>query len=478
MSIKTGRTNLKWDARVIAAKQCGTVEQVLLVCADRAGLAVLESRCGHETYGRYSFVTFDPVATLRCDNQNGVDPFDALDDVVSRFGIESDEDALPFIGGWVGYLAYEAGRFLERLPQQTQRDLDLPLAWFGLYDTLAIFDHLHERWHVAGVELPAEFAPHRPELAERLEHMESLITATADQPPPPVTIQPAARSDVLQNRAEYLRGVRRILEYIRAGDIYQANLTTRFGIPMSNNSIDLYRALRRHNPADYMAYLGCGDHQVLCSSPELFLHVEGDQVLTRPIKGTRARAGDAAEDRAVMAELLASEKDLAELAMIVDLERNDIGRVCDEVSVDWPPTVETYTTVHHLVADVRGRLGESNPQAEGWVPHADSVIDILRATFPGGSITGAPKIRAMEIIDELETVARGPYCGSIGYIGFNGRMAMNIAIRTMIVKDGRAYVHAGSGIVADSDPVSEYRETMAKAKGMLAALGVSVFSTR
>lgn len=473
MSIKTGKTNLKWDARVIAAKQCGTVEQVLLGCADRSGLAVLESCCGHEVYGRYSCVTFEPVTTLHCGNRNDVDPFDALGDPVSRFGVDSDEEDLPFIGGWVGYLAYEAGRFLERLPQQTQRDLDLPFAWFGLYDTLAVFDHLDERWHVAGVELPAEFAPHRPKLAQRLDHMESLITAAADQPPPPVTIQPTPRSDVLRNRDEYVRGVRRILEYIRAGDIYQANLTTRFGIPMSNNSIDLYRALRHHNPADYMAYLGCGDHEVLCSSPELFLHVDGDRVLTRPIKGTRPRAGDAAEDRAAMAELLASEKDLAELAMIVDLERNDIGRVCDEVSVDWPPTVETYATVHHLVADVRGRLGESDRETEGWVPHAESVIDVLRATFPGGSITGAPKIRAMEIIDELETVARGPYCGSIGYIGFDGRMTMNIAIRTMVVKDGRAYVHAGSGIVADSDPESEYRETMAKAKGMLSALGVN-----
>ncbi len=472
MSIKTGKSKLKWDARVVAAKRHGTVEQVLLACADRAGLAVLESRCGHEIYGRYSFVTFDPVTTLRCDDQDDIDPFDVLDDPVSRFGVESDDEGLPFVGGWVGYLAYEAGCFLERLPQQTQRDLDLPFARFGLYDTLAVFDHLHQRWHVAGVELPAEVAPNRPKLAERLDHMESLITAAADQPPPPVTIPPTTHSDVLQIRAEYVRGVRRILQYIRAGDIYQANLTTRFGIPMSNNSIDLYRALRHPNPADYMAYLGCGDHQVLCSSPELFLHVEGDRVLTRPIKGTRARAGGAAEDRTVMAELLASEKDLAELAMIVDLERNDIGRVCDEVSIVWPPSVETYATVHHLVADVRGRLGERDYGVEGWVPHAESVIDVLRATFPGGSITGAPKIRAMEIIDELEPVARGPYCGSIGYIGLDGRMAMNIAIRTMVVKDGQAYVHAGSGIVADSDPEAEYRETMAKAKGMLAALGV------
>ncbi len=472
MTLKTGKTNLKWDARAIAAKQCATVEQVLLCCADRAGLAVLESRRGHEIYGRYSFVTFDPVTMLRCGNRSDVDPFDALEGPMFRFGVDSNDESLPFIGGWVGYLAYEAGGFLERLPQQTQRDLDLPFAWFGLYDALAVFDHLHERWHVAGVELPAEVAPNRPKLAERLDHLESLITAAADQPPLPVTIRPTPRSDVLQNREQYVRGVRRILEYIRAGDIYQANLTTRFGIPMSNNSIDLYRALRHHNPADYMAYLDCGDHQVLCSSPELFLKVEGDQVLTRPIKGTRPRADDAAEDRAIMAELLASEKDLAELAMIVDLERNDIGRVCDEVSIDWPPTVETYTTVHHLVADVHGRLGEADRQAKGWVPHAESAIDILRATFPGGSITGAPKIRAMEIIDELETVARGPYCGAIGYIGLDGRMTMNIAIRTMVVKDGQAYVHAGSGIVADSDPESEYRETMAKAKGMFSALGV------
>jgi para-aminobenzoate synthetase component 1 len=396
-----------------------------------------------------------------------------VDETVARFGIDSDDDGLPFVGGWMGYLAYEAGRFLEHLPQQAQRDLELPFAWFGLYDTLAIFDHLHQRWHVAGVTLPAELAPNRPNLSERLDRLESLIAAAADQTPPPLTVESTARPEILTNYDEYVRGVRRILEYIRAGDIYQANLTTRFSIPMPNDSIDLYRSLRRCNPADYMAYLGCGDHQVLCSSPELFLKVEGDQVLTRPIKGTRARAGDAAADRAVVAELLASEKDLAELAMIVDLERNDIGRVCDEVWVDWPPTVESYATVHHLVTDVRGRVGEESCDVAQWAPHAESVIDVLRATFPGGSITGAPKIRAMEIIDELEPVARGPYCGSIGYIGLDGRMAMNIAIRTMVIKDGRAYVHAGSGIVADSDPESEYRETMAKAKGMLSALGIN-----
>ena len=462
------------DSRVVAGgRGCPTVEQLLLTCRNETALVALESLTGHETYGRHSIVSFDPVSLLHCTDVQPRDPFDQLEDIVGRYSVQNADSDVPLLGGWIGYLGYEAGRFLERLPAQAERDLDLPSAWFGLFDSVAVFNHHRGEWRVAGVEFPPSLAGKRPDLADRLDRLESLIRAAAEQSPPQLRISPALGHNLHVNQGRYIEGVRRILNYIRAGDIYQANLTTRFDIPVFNSSIDLYRSLRHNNPADYMAYLDCGDHQVLCSSPELFLSVAGREVLTRPIKGTRSRSADPAEDRLRKSELLTSEKDLAELAMIVDLERNDLGRVCVEVRADWPPSVETYATVHHLVADVRGRLGEPLADSDGWSPEAKSVIDVLRPTFPGGSITGAPKIRAMEIIDQLEPVARGPYCGAIGYIGLDGRMTFNVAIRTMVTKAGRAHVHAGSGIVADSDPDAEYAETLAKAQGMLAALGAN-----
>ena len=470
---------LESGSRVVAGGWgCATVEQLILACRNETGLVALESLMGHEAYGQYSIVSFDPVRLLHCTAAEPRDPFDSLEDIVGRYSVENADSAVPLAGGWIGYLAYEAGRFLERLPAQADRDLDLPYAWFGLFNTVAVFDHHRGEWHVAGVEFPPSLAGERPGLADRLDRLESLIRAAAELSPPQLRISPAVDHDLHKNRGRYIEGVGRILDYIRAGDIYQANLTTRFDIPVFNSSIDLYRSLRHNNPADYMAYLDCGDHQVLCSSPELFLSVAGREVLTRPIKGTRPRSANLAEDLLRQSELLASEKDLAELAMIVDLERNDLGRVCVDVRTDWPPSVETYATVHHLVADVRGRLGEPLADPDGWSPEAKSVIDVLRATFPGGSITGAPKIRAMEIIDQLEPVARGPYCGAIGHIGLDGRMAFNVAIRTMVAKAGRAHVHAGSGIVADSEPDAEYAETLAKAQGMLAALGARAGSSK
>ncbi len=499
MSRAKERILLQQSTRVYGGQRSPSVEQLLLACGDRPGRVAMESLCGRGTYGRYSLVSFDPVSILRCHPTDRESPFDKLDAWFIRHVPVEPAIDLPFVGGWIGYLSYEAGRRLERLPCRAVRDLELPDAWFGLYDTVAIFDHALRRWHVVGVEFPADLAPGRPPLAERLDHLESIIGQAADLDPPVVKIAPAPLGNQDRARSDYIQNARRVLEYIRAGDIYQANLTVRLAVPVSNSAVDLYRRLRLENPADYMAYIDCGDHQVLCSSPELFLHVENGEVLSRPIKGTRPRSPDPAEDAALSSALRASEKDLAELAMIVDVERNDLGRVCQAVEVDWPPTVESYATVHHLVADVRGRIGQPKPappelglpiSAEppansssdvvggsdvgGWVPHARTPIDILRATFPGGSITGAPKIRAMEIIDELEPVARGPYCGSIGYIGLDGRLAMNIAIRTMILKDRHAYVHAGAGIVADSNPESEYDETMAKARGMLRALGVAI----
>jgi len=266
-------------------------------------------------------------------------------------------------------------------------------------------------------------------------------------------------------REAYLEGVRRVKEYILAGDIYQANLSQRFSAPLLEPAWRLYRRLRRLNAAPFSAYMNFGDFAVASSSPERFMEVSGRRVETRPIKGTRPRSDDPAEDRSQREELLSSAKDRAELSMIVDLERNDLGRVCDygSVRVTEHAVLESYATVHHLVSTVVGELHRGR-----------DIVDLLRATFPGGSITGAPKIRSMEIIDEIEPTARSVYTGGIGYLGFNGRHDLNVAIRTMIIGGGRVRFQVGGGIVADSDPEAEFQETLDKGKAMFEAVtGVS-----
>jgi len=281
----------------------------------------------------------------------------------------------------------------------------------------------------------------RPTTAEQFEH------------------EPELRANM--TRDDYERAVRRILDYIAAGDVYQINFTQRFEATTSARPALLYHALRTVNPAPFAAYLDCGVGQVLSSSPERFLRIRGREIQTRPIKGTRARTGNEQADQKAARELLMSAKDQAELLMITDLERNDLGRVCVYGSVHVPELValESYATVLHLVSTVEGRL------ADGV-----TAVDAIRACFPGGSITGAPKIRAMEIIDELEPSARGVYTGAIGYLGFNDCSDFNIAIRTMIHQDGKVHFHAGGGIVADSVPALEYEETLHKARGMVQAL--------
>ena len=325
-------------------------------------------------------------------------------------------------GTAIGYFGYDLKNFVERLPAQSVDDLGLPDLWFGFYDT------------------PIQF-------------MNSGASV------PPVVLNPQDRRDACSTnftRASYRQAVQRAKDYIAAGDIYQVNLSQRFQCQVDASAVEVYRALRAANPAPYCAYLDIGDAQILSSSPECFLKLEDRQVITRPIKGTRPRAVDPSE-------LLAAPKDNAELLMIIDLERNDLGRVCEFGSVHVPELVrvESFATVHHLVATVAGTL-------RAGVSH----VDCVRACFPGGSITGAPKIRAMEIIDELEPRARGIYTGAIGFFDPAGRRShFNIAIRTAVYQPGgRLTFQAGGGIVADSDPDAEYDETLAKAQGIFNAL--------
>ncbi len=387
---------------------------------------------------------------VRLEDAEGVreldaDPFDVLRELLARHRLHPPGDpSAPLAGCAVGYLGYELGRHVERLPATTGDDLGLPDLALGFFDEVTVVDHDRGVCERVRAEVPGVCAESRRPLGVALD-------------PAPM---PAAGGSNF-SRERYLAAVGAVKRYIEEGDVFQVNLAQRFASRIDVDPWSLYRHLRWENPAPFAAYLDFGGFQVLSSSPERFLRVDGRRVETRPIKGTVARSADPDEDRRRALALARSEKDRAELAMIVDLERNDLGRVCEygSVGVVRAQEVESYAAVHHLVATVRGELR----------PGADR-IDLLRATFPGGSITGAPKIRAMEIIDELEPHVRGPYTGAIGYLGFDGRVDLNVAIRTLVQRDGWCSFHVGGGIVADSEPEAEYQETLDKGRALVAAL--------
>lgn len=362
----------------------------------------------------------------------------------------------PFNGGAIGWVGYDFGRHLEKLPDShdsTSQWEDLRL---GLFDTFVVYDHKFNQAHLVALNLRVKT---KSSVKSRLEVWKKAISKAARSKQP--NHWPGLKVAPCLNRPEYISKVSRVLEYIKAGDIFQANFTHRFEAIGEGDPLALYENLARISPAPFAAYAEWADKSIICSSPEWFYRVEGDRVITRPIKGTRPRGVTPEEDAANQSELLSSTKDKAELTMIVDLERNDLGRVCElgSVKVNQALTLESYAQVHHLVAEIEGRLS----------PYHDD-IDLLAAMFPGGSITGAPKIRAMEIIEELETHQRGVYTGAIGYIGMDGRSAWNISIRT-IVRSGEVWSYnVGGGIVADSVPEEEFDETLSKAAGMKSAL--------
>jgi len=437
--------------------------------------AVLESSALDVRYGRYSILACRPVEVLtvregrvldgRGRRLAGESVFDAFTSAVRRYRA-AGELPVPYGPGWIGYIGYEFGRRLERLPGRAVRDTSLPDVHLAFYDAAAIYDAIERRWVLTWLE-PAGPAP----VGEAREVLREVVSSAASSGHGPVAAErtsgsarPAAPARSHFTAEAYRRAVARCVEYIAAGDIFQVNLSQRLTVADAPPPLAIYRALRRRNPAWYSAMLLLGDSAVLSSSPELFLRLRGQEVLTRPIKGTRPRIGEARVDAAAAAELLASEKDNAELAMIVDLMRNDLGRVCRFGSVRVPTRreLEIHPTVFHLVGSVVGRLRDGL-----------DACDLLAATFPGGSVTGAPKIRSMEIIDELEPVARGVYTGAIGYLGPQGNAELNIVIRTIVWDRGRAHVQVGGGIVADSTPDGEYQETLDKARALLEALAAA-----
>ncbi len=432
---------------------------------------LLDSALLRPGLGRYSYVTADPQIVVRSKGrrvqvtERGAvvevedDPFSVVQRLLADFRIHRRRGGPPFQGGAVGYFGYEMGGLLERLPETAIDDLALPDMSIGLYDWVIAFDHATGRSWIITTEFSGD---------NRREWARDVIRRAGLRAIPKVG-KPSA-SDLRSNfgREEYLEAVRRVKSYIIAGDIYQANISQRFEAFVDTDTRELYGALRAAAPAPFGAYLGFPDFNVMSASPEQFLQLKDGVVETRPMKGTRRRGVTPEEDVRLMRELAVSEKDRAENIMIVDLLRNDLGRVCIPGSIRAPELfrVEQYPNVHQLVSSITGRLRSEH-----------DAIDLLRACFPGGSVTGAPKIRAMEIIDEIEPVRRGVYCGAIGYIGFDGSMQLSIPIRTMVKKGMRVYLQVGGGIVADSQPESEYQETLDKARGGLKALGISALQT-
>jgi para-aminobenzoate synthetase component 1 len=464
----------------VIAHELTPVPDPVRCCERLTGLpyrVFFDSALHGSSLGRYSFVAADPAAVV---SRKGVDAGDALNDVrrlLAPRAAQAIPDLPPFQTGALGYIAYEWGRTLERIPAPRYDDFDLPDVVFGIYDWAIAWDHEASRaWVVARDEAnkhraldlvgdpekiaePSNTAASRPTQAPESRERPPSYPVDADWIDPRLGLRSSF------THAGYLDAVNRVREYIYAGDIFQANLSQRFEAPLVESPWDLYRRLRTRNPAPFAAFIELPECAVLSASPERFMRVDAiGRVETRPIKGTRPRGVGPEHDAALGRALTESAKDRAENLMIVDLIRNDLSRVCESgtVRVRELFALEHFATVHHLVSTVVGTL----------LPGLDG-LDLLRASFPGGSITGAPKIRAMEIIAELEPSVRGVYCGAIGYLSVTGELDTNIAIRTALARDGRVYLNAGGGIVADSDAEQEYQETFHKARGIIDALVTS-----
>ncbi len=431
---------------------------------------LLESVEGGERLARYSFLGAAPrlVVTYRDGRVRVADRVQPgpllprLRELMRPFRPVRDPDLPRFVGGLVGYLGYDLVRDWERLPHRPRDDLGIPTAELGLYDTVVCFDHVRRRMRVVACAFAEEGAASAYRAArERIDQVLDRLGRPLEAPAPGEDAAPApVRSNL--TREAFLDGVVRCKRYIRAGDVFQVILSQRFAVPVGGlDPFQLYRAARAVNPSPFLFYLDFPGTRLAGSSPELLVRLEHGQVWMRPIAGTRPRGRTPQEDAAWEADLRASEKERAEHVMLVDLARNDVGRVCRYGTVQVPElmVVERYSHVMHMVSTVRGELS----------PEQDAFC-VLQATFPHGTVTGAPKVRAMEIIDELEPTARGPYAGAVGYVGFDGTMDTCITIRTLVVREGVAYVQAGAGIVADSEPEAEFEETVNKAQALLQAV--------
>ena len=391
-------------------------------------------------------------------------PFEKLHKILSKYKLSKDcKSHLPdgiFCGGWIGFFSYELGRYIEKLPCTTIDDLKMPLVRLCFYDRVIAYNHIENTFWLFALEIPGEIES--PD--EKFKKLESLIEKSQN-----IKMSPPACSEIYDkdfskiqcnmDKNYYLQSFDKIKKYIYDGDVYQINFSRRFECEFDAEAIKLFDWQNIYNPSPYSAYIDTGEFKIVSASPEMFITINNGIISTKPIKGTRPREEHSDKDYA--SELLHNEKEKAELNMIIDLERNDVAKICipGTRKVTQPRTIEAYPTVFHAVATISGQLRKDI-----------SFCDILKAMFPGGSITGAPKIRSMEIIDETEPTARGVYTGSIGFIGINGNISLNIAIRTIIIKNKIAYFQTGGGIVADSELEAEWEETIIKARALLAGI--------
>lgn len=453
-------------------RQSGTGENAFL----------LESVAGGENIGRYSYLGIDPLEVISTKGRNatigengssrsreleeGEDPLHLIREMLEQYTFVPVEGCDRFYGGAVGYLGYDAVRFFEDIPDEKPDDLGMPDAHFMLTDTLVIFDHVTRKMRVvANAHVTGDPQEAYWDAIARIDRVVESLQQPLDRSSAGngsvahIPSDPTAMRSTM-TREQHREAVLKAKEYISAGDAIQVVISHRMSAEIDVDPFDLYRGLRAINPSPYMYYLSFGENRIIGASPELLVRCEEGNVITRPIAGTRRRGANEEEDRALEEELLADEKERAEHIMLVDLHRNDLGRVCEPgtVEVDELMKVERYSHVMHIVSNVIGKLAEGRDE-----------YDVLRASFPAGTVSGAPKIRAMEIIEEVEPVHRGPYAGIVGYFSFSGAMDTCITLRTMVVKDRTVHFQAGGGIVADSDPDAEYQETLMKAGALLDA---------
>jgi anthranilate/para-aminobenzoate synthase component I len=450
---------------------------------------LLESIKGPENIARYSFLGYDPFLVFTVKNGEAVtsgsrdkktyskSPLKLLKELMEKYKVVSPENLPPFTGGAVGMISYDFVQYFERLPKTADDDLNIPDAHFLFIDTAAAIDHKARKTFLIscpGATFMINKTENDPsqnwgscydaacekirEMHRRIDKGSNIIATTGER------VKKAVAINHEMGKKTYMDIVKKTKAYIKAGDIFQANLSQRVSADIGGASPwEAYKLLSRINPSPFAGYLDMGSYVIASSSPERLVRVSGSTVETRPIAGTRPRGEDDEGDRRMRVDLLLNEKERAEHLMLIDLERNDLGKISDysTVKVDELMITEDYSHVIHIVSNIKGTI------AGGM-----DCFDVIRATFPGGTITGVPKVRCMEIIDELEPVTRGPYTGSIGYISFSGEMDLNIIIRTFLIKDRIAYVQAGAGIVADSDPEREYCETLKKAEALIKTLEV------
>jgi para-aminobenzoate synthetase component 1 len=440
------------------------------VVAAKQSPAILGGNPAKANEDGFSYWAAEPREVFEFTAEKG-DPFSHLQRTLNKYTLNGVcPSMLPagmFCGGWIGYFAYELGRYIERLPGKAVDDLGMPLIRLGFYDRVIACDHRSDVFWIVAMEMPGDSETPQEKIASLqpwLEQSQKIEPTEASE----ASIEDIDLAGIRRNmtRERYLAAIRKIKRYIRDGDVYQVNFSHRFEQPFRDRPPELFHWQNRCNPSGYAAYLDAGGLQIVSASPEMFITIHDGLIRTKPIKGTRPRSGagdpDARQlDAGRFNDLLTSAKEQAELNMIIDLERNDVARICRPGTrrVIQPRTIEACPTVYHAVATIGGELRDDV-----------GFMDVLRAMFPGGSVTGAPKIRAMEIIDELEPTARGVYTGSIGFIGLDGTVCLNIAIRTAIITGGSAFVQTGGGIVADSDPQAEWDETITKARALLAGI--------